>query len=75
MEDYDKRHGWRGPVANVSEKNWLKETQEFKIDKSLSWKLAKIINIDKLSVKIETENKEIGFIYFENVSWTRKKKF
>ena len=27
-----------------------------------------------LSAKIETEDKEIGFIDFKNVSWTRKKR-
>ena len=45
------------------------------MDKSLKWKLAKVINISKFSAKIETESKEIGFIDFENISWTRKKSF
>ena len=75
LEEYDKRHGWRGPLANVTKKNWLANSKELLIDKSLNWKLAKVIYVDKLSVKIETEDKEIGFINFKNVSWTRKKSF
>ena len=75
LEEYDKRHGWRGPLANVTKKNWLATSKELLIDKSLNWKLAKVIHVDKLSVKIETEDKEIGFINFKNVSWTRKKSF
>ena len=75
MEEYDKRHGWRGPVANSSEKDWLVNIKESIIDKSLNWKLAKVIYVDKLSIKIETENKKIGFINFKNASWTRKKSF
>ena len=73
LEDYDRRHGWRGPITNVQEKNWLKAVKELKIDKSLNWKLAKVLDLNKLSAKIETQDQEIGFIDFKNVSWTRKK--
>ena len=75
LEDYDRRHGWRGPIKNVIKKDWLEYVKEFSVDKSLNWKLAKVIYVDKLSIKIETEDKEIGFIDFNNVSWTRKKSF
>jgi len=75
LEEYDKRHGWRGSITNVVKKDWLIDIKGLIIDKSLNWKLAKIIHIDKLSVTIETDNKEIGFIDFKNVSWVRKKSF
>ena len=75
LEEYDKRHGWRGPITNLSSTEWQKNIQEFIPDKSLNWKLAKIIDVGKLIVKIEIENKEIGFIDFNNVSWTRKESF
>jgi len=75
LEEYDKRHGWRGPIANLKTPNWQKEIDEFIIDKSLNWKLAKVIDVQKLSLKIEIENKEIGFINFKNINWTRKKSF
>ena len=75
LEEYDRRHGWRGPLNNISDVNWLKKVKDLQIDKSLNWKLAKIIEIKKLSVKIETEDKEIGTIDFVNTTWTRKKSF
>ena len=75
LEEYDKRHGWRGPVSNVKEKNWIEKLKDLKLDKSLNWKLAKIIEKNKLIIKIETEDKEIGFVDFKNASWTRKKSF
>ena len=75
MEEYDKRHGWRGPITNLNITDWEKKIEEFKLDKSLKWKLAKVINISKFSAKIEIESKEKGFINFENIYWTRKKSF
>jgi len=75
LEEYDKRHGWRGPIANLNLSNWQDNIQEFIPDRSLNWKIAKVIDVGKLTLKIETENKEIGFIDFKNVSWTRKKSF
>ena len=75
LEEYDKRHGWRGAIKNIVEKDWLKYVKDLKVDKSLNWKLAKVINITNLSAKIEIDNKEIGFINFNKVSWTRKKNF
>ena len=49
--------------------------KKFIPDKSLNWKLAKVIEVNKLITKIEIENKEIGFIDFKNIAWTRKKSF
>ena len=75
LEKYDRRHGWRGVLSNADSKEWVKKYKDLKIDKSLNWKLAKIIEINSLTAKIETEDKEIGFIDFKNISWTRKKSF
>jgi len=75
LEEYDRRHGWRGPITNLSKPNWQDNIQEYIPDKSLNWKIAKVIELTKLNLKIETENKEIGFIDFNNINWTRKKSF
>ena len=75
LESYDKRNGWRGPIINIDSENWKNKVKKFTIDKSLQWKLAKVIEVNKLSIKIETEDAELGFINFKNVSWTRKKSF
>ena len=75
LEEYDRRHGWRGVLANISKDNWEKDVEKFVPDVSLNWKLAKVIEVKKLTLKIEIENKEVGFIDFKNVGWTRKKSF
>ena len=73
LEEYDRRHGWRGPITNLKSKDWEKNIKDFVPDKSLNWELAKVVKIDPLAVKIEIQNKEIGFIDYKNISWTRKK--
>tara|TARA_B100000965_G_scaffold405817_1_gene441392 strand:- start:155 stop:2512 length:2358 start_codon:yes stop_codon:yes gene_type:complete len=75
LEEYDKRHGWRGSLLNIKSKDWVEKTKDLKIDNSLNWKLAKVVEINLLSAKIKTEDKEIGLIDFKNISWTRKKNF
>ncbi len=75
LEEYDRRHGWRGPITNLKSKDWEKNIKDFVPDKSLNWELAKVVKIDPLAVKIEIQNKEIGFIDYKNISWTRKKSF
>ena len=75
LEEYDKRHGWRGPVTSLNIPDWQNNIHEFILDKGLDWKLAKVIDVNNLTLKIEIENKEIGFIDFKNIGWTRKKSF
>ena len=75
LEQYDKRHGWRGPITNLPQVDWEKDIKKYTPDKSLSWKLAKVIEVNDLNLKIETENKEKGSIDFKNINWTRKKSF
>ena len=75
LEEYDRRHGWRGPITNIDTAEWQNNIQQLTPDKSLNWKLAKVIDVNKLTLKVEIEDKEIGFIDFKNVNWTRKKSF
>jgi len=75
LEEYDKRHGWRGPITNLTIDEWEKNVVEFIPDKSLNWELAKVTDVNKLTLQIELENKEIGFIDFKSIGWTRKKSF
>ena len=75
LEEYDKRHGWRGALKNIKKKNWVEHVKELRVDKSLNWKLAKVIDVNKLSVKIQIENKETGFIDFKNINWIRESSF
>ena len=75
LEDYDKRHGWRGPIKNMPQQDWEKDILSYIPDRSLNWKLAKVIGVKKLITQIEISNKEIGFIELKNINWTRKKSF
>ena len=73
LEQYDRRRGWRGPLKNFKIiKNWHKNLEEFKLEKSLGWEIAIIKKIDKFKVNIETTNNKKGIIKFENLNWTRK---
>ena len=75
LEEYDRRHGWRGPLANISKDNWKKDVEKLIPDESLHWKLAKVMEVNELTLKIVLENNEVGFVDFRNVGWTRKKSF
>ena len=35
-----RRHGWRGPITNIKNKNWKKKIENFKLDPTLNWKFA-----------------------------------
>ena len=44
LEEYDKRHGWRGPVTSLNIPDWQNNIHEFILDKGLDWKLAKVVS-------------------------------
>ncbi len=74
LSSYDKRKGWRGPLTNIKKykKNWSKDLLNYKLEKSINWKLAIVKKIDKFSTYIETEDNEKGIIRYNNISWTKK---
>ena len=73
LEQYDRRKGWRGPIINKKiTNNWSKDLKKYKLEKTIGWDLAIIKKINKFSVDIETENKIIGKIRYEDASWTKK---
>jgi penicillin-binding protein 1A len=70
---YDKRKGWRGALINKNYSNsWSNNLDKFKLEKSIKWKLAIVIKINKFSTTIETEDKLKGKINYKDISWTRK---
>ena len=73
LEQYDRRRGWRGSLINKKiSKNWNKNLDKFKLEKSLGWEIAIIKKINKFQANIETESNIKGKIKFENLNWTRK---
>jgi len=70
---YDKRKGWRGPLANKNySENWNNNLKEFKLENSINWKLAIVKKLNKFSAEIQTEDKLDGKIEFKDISWTKK---
>tara|TARA_B100001057_G_scaffold41493_1_gene37188 strand:+ start:147 stop:2483 length:2337 start_codon:yes stop_codon:yes gene_type:complete len=73
LKSYDKRKGWRGPLENkVFNKNWTKGLKKYELEKSLGWKIAIVIEVDKFSTLVETRDGKRGFINYKNISWTKK---
>jgi len=75
IESYDRRHGWRGAILNTKDKiNWKKKLKEKKIDSSLGWEFAEIINVNKKNIEFKIVNKkEQGKIQSNDLKWAIKK--
>ena len=78
IEDYDRRHGWRGPITNKKkEKNWEDIIKTYKLDPTLNWQFAEVINLNnsKLEFKIlSNKQKEIvGVLSYQDIKWTLPK--
>ena len=70
---YDKRKGWRGVLTNKNyKKDWYKNLEEYDLESSINWKKAIVKNIDKFSIKIETEDQKEGIIENKDISWTKR---
>ena len=80
IEDYDKRHGWRGPISNtLKNKNWKNKLDTFKLDPTLNWKFAEIQNLDntKINFKIindQSKNNTYGSLSNKKVKWALSNK-
>ncbi len=78
IEQYDRRHGWRGPLTNkIKDKKWKAKIEDYKLDPTLNWKFAEVIDVnnDDLKFKILNEKKKsiFGKIELNNLKWTLKK--
>ena len=79
IEDYDRRRGWRGPIVNkITNKNWQKRIDQYKLDPTLNWNFAEITIINESEIKFKTfdkMNKNLeGILNFKNLKWTIPKK-
>ena len=75
IESYDKRHGWRGPILNTKVQiNWQEILKEKKIDLSLNWRFAEIINVKDSEIVFQIlDGKEQGIISINNLKWAISK--
>ena len=71
---YDRRNGWRGSLINIdiSNQDWTKNLEKFKLEKSLNWDLAIVKKVKAHSVEIELVDNTKGYIEQHNINWTKK---
>jgi penicillin-binding protein 1A len=77
IEDYDRRHGWRGPITNkINDKNWKRKIEKFKLDPTLNWLFAEVIELSnsQIKFKIVDKNNLKGVLLAKNIKWTIPKK-
>ena len=75
LKNYDLRHGWRGPIANIplddNIQQSLKEI-ETPAGKDKTWQKAVVKDVFTVKAEIETEEGEQGVIPLALISWARK---
>lgn len=78
LMDYDRRHGWRGPLSHVvlqsTEKEvWLAHLQNIAIPPGISpWQVAIVITLTDKSAKIGLKSGEEGTIPLSELKWARQ---
>ena len=78
IENYDRRHGWRGPITNRYKNNkWEEKLKTIKLDPTLNWKIVEIIGLDDSSIQFKILDKKqkslTGKLSFKNVKWALSK--
>ena len=67
--------GFKGLItAYFKDDKTLKKNidKKYKLEDSINWEIAIVKRIDKFETVIETSDKEIGTISYEDINWTRK---
>jgi penicillin-binding protein 1A len=74
IEDYDKRHGWRGPITNkIKNRMWKKKLDLIKLDPTLNWMAAEILELNNSQIIFQIiNNKENikGILPLSDIKWT-----
>lgn len=75
---YDRRHGWRGPLAHIeinsdAAEEWLAKLEKMPPPPGLGdWSLAIVLETKPQFAKIGLKNAEVGFIPLKYLKWARK---
>jgi len=70
IEAYDRRHGWRGAITNkLKDSNWQKKIDNLKVDPTLNWKIAEILEINLSGIKFKTFGGLENYITFNRLKW------
>lgn len=78
LVDYDRRHGWRGPLNHVVLQNptkeaWLTHLQNMAVPPGISpWQVAIVLKLTDKSAKIGLKSGEEGTIHLSELKWARQ---
>ena len=73
LEAYDRRHGWRGPIARVGPvTDWLEQLAKVEEPKGLGlWRLGIVLSADDKSASIGVDDGRAGTIPLDELKWAR----
>ncbi len=72
LVSYDRRHGWRGALAQVDPENWLEELRAQTISPGRrDWRIAAVLDVANDHVSIGFKDETIGRIPFSEMRWAR----
>jgi len=74
LEAYDRRHGWRGPLAQVElNQDWLSQLVSINPPTAIGdWHISVVREILKEKTKIGLDDGSLGVIPFKELKWARK---
>lgn len=75
LMDYDKRHGWRGPIHNFETlEAWKEQLKSYKVPQGMitEWSLAVVLEVDDKDAVIGFVDKPRGKIGLKEAAWARK---
>jgi len=75
IEEYDRKHSYRGSLGQVDiNNNWQESLEKFEIKKLYkeSWSKAVILSVTKDLASIGLENGVLGSIELSSIKWARK---
>lgn len=75
IENYDKRHGWRGPLQNITlDDNLQTELETIKLPEGSkdNWQIAVVTDVTNDKAEILLKNKEKGEIPLTVLAWAKK---
>ena len=74
LEAYDRRHGWRGPLAQVElNQDWLSQLVSIKPPTAIGdWHISVVREILEEKAKIGLDDGSLGVIPFKELKWARK---
>ena len=74
LEAYDRRHGWRGPLAHVElNQDWLSQLVSITPPPAIGdWHISVVREILEEKTKIGLDDGSLGVIPFKELKWARK---